>query len=647
MDSNNRILSSLLQIASSTAKSLVDFLQNVYILLLGLKSLVNVVVYIFYLNLRRKLKTDNINNDRRRTLSIKLEWIKKFMNYAGFIYQGSEATGIFINSVTFSAVFAFHIIERYYLKQLKAKYFTRGFIMFLKNSEFEANRINDKISSIVKQLIESNINYTRCVVLRYRKYALIKQPTKYDDLFLFEKDSYQTKGSQFISKPWNQLTLESSLGGRQTKTTNWKKYKHSIQGIDLSRNKTNAIINLQNQLHYLISLLNQDKRRNNLWPVNRNSHWRSKVMSIYLTYYLVNAVSFWVLGEIFLNILHEVFRLSHKNRGNFDRIVHQLSILDDHMMLLLILDWTVSSLGYLLLLVLDQLKYLNSLVVKFNDLKNLNNALIETCEQANCASSRESKSNLPLLFDCNSSSMLNSNHRLSIINSNIESDCQKKNLSKNSLDKEGLRFKCDCLALEIYICFKYFTDETRFSLGLNRFLMDQRAVVVVIVLLSTSAFINLIPIENQSAVLMCVCLILLGVNFAFSVCAWLDSVCTRTTKQVWSLLANSAIVASKSNTQQHRLTMQDLHGLSFPGTDKLEYNYYGNIYMTDEIGDGALTPHTIVLWQQWIANFDLLCENFRAQIFGSIKINFNGILKINFWVVSFILVTLTYLDEAT
>jgi hypothetical protein len=128
------------------------------------------------------------------------------------------------------------------------------------------------------------------------------------------------------------------------------------------------------------------------------------------------------------------------------------------------------------------------------------------------------------------------------------------------------------------------------------------------------------------------------VNLVLCLCAAVHSSHQKLTNLIWSLIALEESFAMDLKTNSLNIERDERENYSNSNTSDLsmmniDFDYY--LYC-------SITPHSLTLWRRLVANHDILIENSIAKLYGFFNIDYNGIIRFNFWWISIILIALTY-----
>lgn len=189
-----------------------------------------------------------------------------------------------------------------------------------------------------------------------------------------------------------------------------------------------------------------------------------------------------------------------------------------------------------------------------------------------------------------------------------------------------LRSECDKEALRIYLSLRVFFDELKPSTGLVGIIVKQYCLMALIMMSLTLPWVTFFD-TTQLLVLGVLLFDLISViNVAFVLCARFESGCIQTTRLIWSLVAS----LSREPLGDEKFLSQPIARLN------LRLNI-GEKFAFNSPRNSLINEHTAVLWRRFLADMPGMHENFHCKIFGAVRLNYGGMLQLNFWLISVII----------
>lgn len=550
--------------------------------------------------------------EERVLIQEKANHLHQWMDSLGAAYRDTSTIGLFLLSIFSSLPIVFWTLDRRFFKNSLKQFQSEGFIGFLRSPECESKVIIKKINTFVQQTIDSNVNYTFYVAI-----AIIRQQQTinsknsnysfrdhnktiqanirkepyidfYDDLI--KQSSYENYNSTLDR--FNYLKKEKlDLFCYARRNSNLIKSLHA-ELSDQKNEKDDVYYMLRQQLRHLETLLNGEKT--SVWPANRNNEWCKKLRKVGFRLYLLIMVGLIPTAQCILAFLHHICVKKPNKLDIFN-------LIEEYFILFFTVDRCIVPMILLISKVFDQLRSLGAIMKKFDLLFQILKEL----------------------------GLLRGDF---IMQKSIVTQSDRK-IKQTSISEKDLRSRCDKLATELYISFRLFMSEAELSCQWAQNLMDQRIWFGLVMLVPTFIFMDQIEPSHSGPIAMCSAMLILGINFIFYVCAFLHASCTRATKRIWSLIAMSleSTLCATYNDDNYYFD------------DKLEYHdQFDNLNFNQAPLQTAISRHTILLWSRIVSDQQKILENFIIKILGNFRIDSNGILRINFWVFSAILIFLTY-----
>lgn len=573
-----------------------DLILKVYLCIVAFKILFHLVAQCIEVELQNShmISSEIIS---RNEIESEIQKLYNFMYTIGQIYRGTATSGIFYYSLVLASSLTFFVIKVLSFGKISEFYENNSFIEFLKNPAEENEKISSRIENFVQRITNSNLNFTRAIMNQYSQQIAGRRYL----MGMFDKPNYENnvESKMYQLVPVNDTSL-SSKDGHNFYPKLSAKFPYSSPQNENSVAKDRVIFGMERQFEYLNNL---SRVKREVWPDNRNSKWEQQLKRLWRIMYFVLAPFVWFCGEVcILSASYLAFEALKNNE------IRKISFLDR----LWAAEYCVyaffgaeSFLAPFMILVLgifDQTKCLISLKPKFDKI----------CEKMR---------KLEQLHDWNEA---------------------KSKLSK--AEKE-LILECDRDALNLFICYQLFQDDVESIIELAQKVVSLYVTFTFISLVPTFAYHKNIPSQYLPIFLLISISIVVTINMTFCLCATLNASCKRTIKMAWSLIGFAEGYNHRRYTQLSRKVAQtrfvkfsDLRSSYFCGNDvssmipTIDFDYYCHSF---------ITPHTVLLWRRMIDKQDRLNEKFTFRLYNKINIDFAGILRTNYWMVSLLLFVLT------
>lgn len=639
---------------------------RVWLLFFASSELTYFILQCLYIKANKQFADQKDENQvvQEETL-VRLKALHYLMRQLGAIYRELGGASVFFHAAFFSCNLMFFLMDKLLRKRALASSAEKGFIFFLTQPERECKRVDSSLNELLSDAIESNLNFTQSITDPLGLSASLKINSRN-----IETISNGNEGSQ-SRQPLSSESYEDSLIGqkflRKRKALSCKNHpmtpvaelslveKPLFQQDNMRRSKCGSLVaDLNRQLEYLMALCTN---KGSIWPENRKLTWLKDIKRTWLLLQLSSVIFFNTIGQC---IILSSFKMASRalNEANYPWLssskqnsdlelanlrrftfADRLCILNIHMALPVGMEWFLTPLSYLIACALDQFKTLASLNEKFKrlefELDQLAKLRLSCLQQLKFAQCKQST---PSVRACDSNVIMRNFY----------------------LNDENSRRSCDRLAIKLYLSYQLFRADARCSLGLAEWAIDQRSSFALFVLITTSLFVSEFKLEHLSLVAAGCMVLWIGLNVAFCIFAVLQAACDRTTKRFWSLIAGCVSVALLYPAQDEGWHPNDAsirERLSWAPTLQAEPLNFDDTFLAKlensldkqkialSLQANAVTPHTLFLLHRLLANQRHLSEGFHAKLYGTWSIDFTGILKINFWAISCIIVTLTYISN--
>lgn len=226
------------------------------------------------------------------------------------------------------------------------------------------------------------------------------------------------------------------------------------------------------------------------------------------------------------------------------------------------------------------------------------------------------------------SQLKNIGERLRALNNSLLKLRRMSHLSaRKNVDLEfrlALREHLDKQAIELYLSLRVFMAELKPVIRLANMILNQCLMLIISVLTITLLFYTEID-STQANILGIMTFNFIGsLDIAFGIGAAFDASYEKTIRLIWSLLANSC--------PRQRSSLVSLGKSSFTLSR-------AEIIIPPD--DSMISPHAIFLWRQLISEQQSTYSKANCMMLNLIHLNYQSLLKMNFWLISAVLICLT------
>lgn len=209
-----------------------------------------------------------------------------------------------------------------------------------------------------------------------------------------------------------------------------------------------------------------------------------------------------------------------------------------------------------------------------------------------------------------------------------------------------IRSECSRRALEMYLRLRAFMDELKSNTRFASMVATHQCLFALILI----AF-NLPFYSNTNRVEMFIIItvsIFLGliINISFIICATYQSTCRETIHRAWLLVAHSTSAANETlvrNDDIRRTIRFEHYAYSmFESTPTNSIHQGWDYFQFNQIVGSLINGQTAQLWRLFVWGLPIFQEHFCCKAFGFIELNYSGMLSLNFWFISVVLIYLTH-----
>lgn len=593
---------------TSALWSVYKFLNSLFRVTFAIKCLTSIVIHCIYLNHVQSLKRET-DFETQQNIIAKIKYFEKLLYSFGCIYRSLGPLGLFCESIFFISDVISCIML--FTNQRTFNYVAgNNFINFLIDPEAESSRLSKNIEIYLKQIVDSNINYTRLLVDKKQENTRATTGMLPSSLSYLNV-SYYDKGS---------TTNNTATAKIIRKTLTSKTKDRNNSGCSFPKKK--LVDSLLEQFKHL-SILRSSKR--NIWPPNRNSFWAKKIKYLWLQIHIFFTITIIVIAWFLVHLSFSIVSQSFKSfKGNYDpnftkiNFLDKLSIVEINLYLVIVVDWFVTPLTVTIVCVRDQLEYLNSLEPKilkiYEKIENL----------------------------CNMDGRNNTRDELS-----LETKIEFTSTINLKQKQENLKIQCDKEAIELYLIYRLSRDEIKSSMQLAHRAIGQSVAFAILSLVLPLVYFESLPERHYYFMFLVGLAFTVTINFTLCLCASLHASYRRVTNLIWSLIAfaeshlsskHAKVDLFQKDSEDDKISSTGYRACcqSFTKDQSLtnvDFGYYTN---------SSITLHTMFLWRRLVENYDVFIESSSGKLYGFIMIDYNGILRFNFWLVSIIIISLTY-----
>lgn len=211
---------------------------------------------------------------------------------------------------------------------------------------------------------------------------------------------------------------------------------------------------------------------------------------------------------------------------------------------------------------------------------------------------------------------------------------QSKHIEIRRLTKR-MADECDKAATEFYINFQTVRWDAKMNLNFLQFLINQQVCFIALSLLPALLYFSDVQAKHFYFFLYIFIVVMSTLNLIFFLCAVPHAYHVRTIRRIWGILAQSSAIAVESTRE--RILRSSV--TSFKMTIQMEPR------LPTALTCRTITTHTSLLWTRLIKRPEIVMESFLVRIFGIFALDYQGIIELNFWVMSLFIFSLTYLSD--
>lgn len=519
--------------------------------------------------------------------------VYNWMLTSGSVQRNSGTAAVFYYSVAFSVIICYFTVNPLSIAQLFDCLKDNRLVSYIQNDHLENERISKRIDIFLKDLSISNKNFTNIIA-----------NSRSNDEKLIDKDLHQ-RPSHLVNAEHNHHRTLPTITLAQNDT---RKYEFYDKEVKISLHHA-----LYRQLNHLNELM---KNKSNIWPSNRNQAWTKRTKELWFTNYVRVFLLTWVIAQITCFLGTKATEWTRRpdefigeKRDKF-HLLDRFNCSESHIFSYLCCYFFIDPITILIVSTYDQFEHLKSMKSKMRKVRE------------NLYKFRKWQDHMD--------TFIRSDYKLTF-----------------RAGRE-LMFECDKDAIELYVSYHIFRDEIKSSMLIAQRTTNQGATFIIITTLPILLFIKDLRESDYIPLILISFNFIVSINGAFLLHAILHTLCVRLSKQVWSYIAMVEDYNFDSiNKSQMQKAVDDEWG-TFSGLLLANNKTTNNSsYLKSNIdlhyhSRSCLTPHTMLLWRRLVERQEFIEENFACKLFGFLKVDYNGILKLNYWLISFTLVIFTY-----
>lgn len=600
-------------------RSLGNKILFIYCLLFTARSLIGLILQCTYLSVQSSpddVKT--FHYDKNTTLLT----IQNLMVSFGQVYREIGTPGSFYYSTILFGSICYYFVKVIFGGKLFNYNRNNSLISYLKNSSLENRRISQRMDACLHQIINSNINFTQSIINHQgisgelygdtlssdKSYGVDSTEAVQETLLSGQNENLKRRIETELNPVQEDKFL--SLNNQNNLAYEKKNFNHN-NWIARSTMKNS----LKQQLCYLKTL---SAFKWKIWPTNRRLIWAKSIKTFWSKLYLSMSVTFWLVGQLSVSYINDSslkkIALSSSTNEDFKRItiLDRLSCFESHFQAFFLLEWIVTPVTVLVCCVIDQMKYLSSLKPKMCQ-------IYERTRRSELTSS--SKRN------------------------------EFYDFKLNEQLRKDLKFECDKEALELYISYHLCCEDVQSMIEVAQQVVGQCVAHVGLSLIPTLTFYREISDGLFVVLFTVVLLIITTLNGSFCLCASLHASCSRVAKLVWNFVA----FAEGHNCESYTSSARQQSSVFKKGhSNYLDSIVFGDLgtYNSNRMeldceyySSSSITPHTVLLFRRLVKNHEFIQDKLVCKLYGIFKIDFSGILKLNYWLMSLVLFSMTYNDN--
>lgn len=220
-----------------------------------------------------------------------------------------------------------------------------------------------------------------------------------------------------------------------------------------------------------------------------------------------------------------------------------------------------------------------------------------------------------------------------------------KPADQTSAGVDCLRAECDTEAMQIYLSLRVFMDGLRPTSALASLILNQYCLLALVMLASSLPFYTSSSNEQLLISVSIAIDLVLMINLSFIICAVYESVCIKTIHCAWSLVARITMEVTEAEEQESKLqgpiNLEHLNAVTLQKIGPSSPKSLTEYFRFSKVKDNLINDHTATLWRKFVEDVPALHKSFHCQVFGLLQLNYSGLLKLNFWYISIVLIFLT------
>lgn len=561
-------------------KALCEQILVVYCYGFTMISFIHLFLTYFYAIFMEKSCDNNGRSFRNNDTTSYARNIEYFMSFFGQIHRKDIHSGAFYYNIFFISSIYLYTMRKLSKGKILKDFSDSRFISFLNGTSEVQEQVSEEIDLCLKRLIQSSSVYNR----EFIGNSSLKLPLKLIKMSAF---------SNHVGKP---SILSFRATNFRAESFDVNQIKRSIGGDNYSDDTLTKSV--AQQIQYLAKLtINKES----IWPRNRTNIWASQMRRITKLSYNFNSIAGWLIGQFSCQYMiydaHNHFK-QHQLHTEGDQ-VEKFNLIDRTMMIMYVLynyfaiSWFVAYLIIPFMSTADQIRAIYSFESRLTKLKYKMNELYEIQQTSY-------------------------NGSLGLVLKSI---------------RDKLKIECDREAIEFYINYHIFFHDVRKSINLAQVYLNRNITVGLLILLPPAVLYKLqsnrcdLLTSNQTIpiIILLSIVLMLSVNLFIWIGAFLNESCIRLYKCIWPIIAMEVHYNHYAFDRRYGRSLS-LDQDELPEASSYEYYSFG-----------AITPHTIMLYRRLVENEDCIMENFVGNVYGLFKVDYGGLLKFNFYIISCLL----------
>lgn len=194
--------------------------------------------------------------------------------------------------------------------------------------------------------------------------------------------------------------------------------------------------------------------------------------------------------------------------------------------------------------------------------------------------------------------------------------------------------ECDRRMLHTYILIRLFIEDMRITIDYAQVHLDRMALVIIMSGLCISMSLPAIRPDHLSLYISAGLSIYAACNFVSLLAAALHASCLQANKQIWSLVASTVVRPRRLDYDEYLIENGKGEKLR-EDTVTIRSEHLAHLVVD------CVTYHSSLLWYKLVANDYHVSTQGQVKLFGLYKLTYGGVLGINYWMTTFIMLYMT------